>query len=222
MVYAGVLFCVFRAADLDGAVQFITRPLSTQTWSTPATVPLDKQDGQLPDIFVFKDKVYAFQSGNGDLYQDSSLAVYDRESGTFQGTPFKHHFDGTPSIVEFKGYLHVFLRVPGKNWIMHRRAKDLADWRTVSKIESPADNVTTIDDPVAIAYQGLIHVFYKDEAGRTMLVKYDGENAWTVPRVFITQAYAFMPAVTIHNGLLKLVFSRSIPSEDGYPVYQYA
>lgn len=222
LVYGGVMFCVFRGGAAKGAIQFISRSIDGNQWSAPADIPLDKEEGQLPELFIFQGTLYVFQSGGTSIYQNSSLAVYDRGSKRFERVPFGHHFDGTPSIVEFKGHLHVFFRVPEKNWIMQRRSTDLEQWRAAYKVKGLGVNVTASDNPVAIAYQGLIHLFYKDDAGQTMLVKYDGEDAWTQPRVFIEQAYGYMPSVTIHNGLLKLVYSHHIGSGDDFAVYQYA
>ncbi|MCS5516486.1 hypothetical protein NWF32_20495 [Pseudomonas qingdaonensis] len=92
----------------------------------------------------------------------------------------------------------------------------------MARCSGPGGSGDHPDDPIAIVYQGLIHLFYKDGDGRTLLVKYDGKQAWTEPRVFIEQAYPFMPGVTVHAGLLKLAFTRSIANADGRALYQYA
>ncbi|OUM22500.1 hypothetical protein B8W70_27290 [Pseudomonas sp. 1239] len=217
VVHRGVLYCAYNAGG--NVAEFVAKVSGIDVWTTPTVLPLMVTPSRSLALFVFKDKVHAFRSDNQGVF---TLAAYNDTLMGFEPLTLSQPMHGSPSLVEFQGQLYAFYRHGYTKQIECLNSEDLENWGNGPVFRARGVAVTTPDDPIAIVYQGLIHLFYKDGDGRTLLLKYDGQQAWTEPRVFIEQAYPFMPGVTVHAGLLKLAFTRSIANADGRALYQYA
>lgn len=103
----------------------------------------------------------------------------------------------------------MFYTVPGTTTVLWKTTRDMLTWSEAKtlKMDSTLELSCTLD-PVAISYQGLIHIVANNELGKgSLLLRFDGDAAWTRAKSFIGQDYSSSPGMAIHNGLLKLVFS---------------
>lgn len=216
--YGNRLFCVYLAPDTH-VVTFIGKTADTG-WSAPVDV-VDRLPARgTPTAFVFNDRLQVvFNAAQGESV--SIRATYDNERNDFPtqrlGVPFK----GTPSFVQLDATLHMFYVLEDSDNIVHRYSTDAVQWSRPALLKhANGSGVLSNLNPVAVVYQGLIHVFYKALDGNFYLTKFDGNTAWTRPRVFINDSYGHSPGAVVHNGMLNLVFSERADAA-AYDLYHY-
>lgn len=222
--YKGTLFAVYiREGDGD-KVGFIIKP-SAAGWASPLDVGAESHSGT-PAVFVFKNKLYVLCSGEyhaRELITAPKLAEYDDLSGRFSVSDFATQFDGTPSLVELNGRLYMFYKGVEGSSILWKSTTDMSTWSEPQAVKIDGVNdLRTELEPVAISYQGLIHlVANMGGAQGTMLIKFDGDSAWARGRVFIEAPYSSTPGLAVHNGLLRIVFSGLIDARSDRALHQY-
>lgn len=203
--FSGRLFCVYvEGTSRLGRPSYISRSAASN-WTEPQPVIDGVRCREAPHPFVYGGKLHVLVCSEGGIV---SLSTYDEARGTFGGAVVqKMEYSLTPCTAVLKGTLHVFYRW-GRGYIGHYSTTDLAKWRrenyTIADAGVPA--LTNLC-PVAITYQGLIHLVYKSRNGGFYLVNYDDNAHSTRPRLLVSEDYGHSPGITVHNGLLKLLFS---------------
>jgi len=208
--YKGTLFCAYIAEGSDQNVKFISKP-SAAGWGNPLEVGAESLSGS-PAVFVFRNKLYVLCSGRHIVREQSvsaHLAEYDDLTGRFTVTEFAAQFVGGPSLVEHNEQLYMFYKEPDSTTVLWKSTRDMVNWSEAKPVKiDGALNLSCALDPVAISYQGLIHLVANNELGKgSLLIKFDGDTAWTRARTWITRDYSSPPGLAIHNGLLKVAFS---------------
>lgn len=222
--YRGSLFAVYITEGVGDHVSFIVKPSGAQ-WESPLDVGTESLSGA-PDVFVFKDKLYVLSSGYHhprELTVSPRLAVYDDLGGRFSVSDFSTQFAGVPSLVELNGHLYMFYKDLGSNIVLWKSTTDMTSWSEPQavKVDGVYDLVTDLD-PIAISYQGLIHLFSNSGSKEgTSLIKFDGGSAWTRARVFVEKSFSSTPGLAVHNGLLRIVFSGLITPQGDRALHQY-
>lgn len=224
--FKGRLYCVYIDGIREfGTVKVISKASSAGLWSEPVVVS-ETPPRWAPCIFTFRDRlhiVFASTLGTTDLLtldEPSGLFVFNRTLDIF--------LEMTPTVAQVAGRLQLFhhLHDDAVN-IWRRSTLDLKDWTRGETVKS--DGLSAVRSnlsPVAVTYQRLIHLIYKDVAGGFYLIKFDGVQQWTRAQLLLREDYPHSPAAVVHNGLLKLLFTQATAESQGpdvhYEIHQYA
>jgi hypothetical protein len=200
-LHKGILYCAYLSGD---EVRISSRQPSSTHWNlgTPNTSLVSTV---IPGLVSFKDQlviVYKNTSGN------TAVCKYNETTQTFtQTSALTDGLSQTPTFAVLNGVLYMFYKHPGFSSIFYRATTNLVTWTVWKTIQKDKDiNVSTYLSPVATLYQNLIHLIYEDrEDKKVYLLKSDGEN-WTSSILLINRRYGHSPGLTVHNGLLKLIF----------------
>lgn len=207
--FAGRLYCVYLDGVADavaGNLKVISRS-STSGWTEPQPVLDDLRCRFTPHLFVFNGKMHLLACSDIGVVL---LSTWDGTPGRFGEAVVQRHlqYDLTPTTAVLKGKLHLFYTWANHGYIGHCSTTDLAAWRRESySVTDASVPVRTNLSPVAITYQGLIHLVYKSKKGGFHLVNFDDNAHCTRPRVLVAEDYGHSPGIAVHNGLLKLLFS---------------
>lgn len=203
--YADTLFCVFLEQDTH-RVQYLSKTADT-AWTAPADV-VDRLPARgTPSVFVFNERLHVVFNA----VQGASVAIratYDDTRHDFPTQRLGVSFRSTPAFVQFKAKLHMFYLLEDSDSIGYRSSPDAVQWSRPALVKH-VNGIGAVShvNPVAVVYQGLIHVVYKTLDGKFYLTRFDGDRAWTRSRVFIPVDYGHSPGVVVHNGLLHLLFA---------------
>jgi len=224
--FRGRLYCVYidGVRELDG-IKVISKASTAGLWSQPAVVS-ETPARWAPCIFTFRDQLhvlYATTLGTTDLLtldEASGLFVFNRALNL--------SLEMTPSLAEVAGRLLMFFHVHENAVnVWQRSTLDLKEWSRSETVK--VDGVHSLHSylsPVAITYQRLIHLVYKDSAGGFHLLKFDGVRQWSRAQRLLDNDYPCSPAAVVHNGLLKLLFTQATAASEGpkahYEIHQYA
>jgi hypothetical protein len=200
-LHKNTLYCAYLSG---GEIRMSSRQPSSTHWNvgTPSTHLVSTL---IPGLVSFKDQlvmVYKNTSGN------ATVCKYDETMQTFtQTSVIRDGLSQTPTFAVLNGVLHMFYKRPGFSSIFHSSTTNLVTWTGWKTIQKDKDNnAYTYLSPVATLYQNLIHLIYEDrEDKKVYLLKSDGEN-WTSSILLINRRYGHSPGLTVHNGLLKLIF----------------
>ena len=217
--YKRQLFCVFiNGPTAIGPPMVMSRSAGTD-WDPPVKLLEDFHGYNTPTLFTFAEGLYALVPGV--LGNALLLSYNDRARGFTDSRLLGFSIDGTPSTAVLNNELYVFYRTKGSRNVFYTSSADLQVWsrsRTL-KIDGSRSVLTDLCTSV-VTYQGLVQVIYKSDDKTFDLLQFDGEGNWTRARQLVTQPYAFDPAVVVHNGLLKLIFSERAGSD--YSLWQYS
>lgn len=201
VLHKGTLYCAYV---IGGMVRISSRRAFSALWSvgTPNTSFVGTA---IPGLVSFDDRlviVYTNASGNAVVCQ------YNETTQTFtQMSVLTGGLTQTPTFAVLHGVLHMFYKRPGYASIFHTTTTDLVSWTGwTTVLKDNVNNAYSHLSPVATLYQNLIHLIYKDrDDQKVYLQKADGEN-WTSSILLIEKPYDHSPGLTVHNGLLKLIF----------------
>lgn len=224
--FKGRLYCVYidGVRELDG-VKVISKASNAGLWSEPATVSATPVRWT-PCIFTFKDRLHVIQA---TTLGTTELLTLDEASGLFVlERVLSLSLEMTPSVAVLAGRLHLFFHVHDNAVNLWMRSTfDLKDWSRSETVKS--DGVNSIHSylsPLAITYQRLVHLIYKDASGDFYLLKHDGLRQWSRAQLLLRGDYPCSPAAVVHNGLLKLLFTRATADTRGpdaiHEIHQYA
>ncbi|MDR0276285.1 MAG: hypothetical protein LBJ37_00105 [Paucimonas sp.] len=211
------LYCVYIDGVPGLGTVKVLHKADGSDWSEPAEVsgitPLSD-----PFLFVFGEQLHVmFPTTLGSTL----LLTLDEASGLFVLTrTLLMALANTPSAAVLAGRLHLFHHVPDSTNLWYCSTTDLKTWAPSVLVK--ADGVYAVRSPLsplAITYQRLVHLVYKDSAGGFYLIKFDGVRQWSRAQLLLPDDYPHTPAGAVHNGLVKLVFSQ--PKADDYALHQY-
>lgn len=239
-LHNGTLFCVYLGKDRK--IMYMMKPPEGH-WGSPNVLThaaLGNNyvvDGQPADLEHPNQTVYTTAYDNIPSLVSFNNKLWLIHTGEFGSTEF-HAWDDSHAafvyvrqraldIVESATYaqlnniLYMFYKVHDSSNIYASYTTDMEKWSRPTLIKKDGIHpVKTYLSPVAITYQGLIHLIYKDSEGGFFLLKGDGER-WTSPIAFIGADYSHAPGIAVHNGLLKLAFCNLVAATS--PVlYQYS
>ncbi len=223
--FKGSLYCVYVDGLRElGAVKVIRKASRAGLWSEPATVS-EITPRWAPCIFVFQDQLHVIYAST---LGTTLLLTLDEPSGLFVlNRTLDIFLEMTPSVAVLAGRLHLFHHVHDNAvnvWL--RSTLDLKEWTRSTLVKSDgAHPVRSNLSPVAITYQRLVHLVYKDAAGGFYLLKFDGVQQWSRAQLLCRDDYPCSPAAAVHNGLLKLLFTRATGDTPApgahYEIHQY-
>lgn len=223
--FKGSLYCVYidGMAGL-GDVKVIKKASNAGLWGEPVTVS-EIMPRWAPCIFTFKDRlhvIYATTLGT------TNLLTLDEPTGFFELTgTLNIAMEMTPSIAVLAGRLHLFHHVHDNAVnIWQCSTLDLKDWTSSTLVKTDGQTTARSNlSPLAITYQRLVHLIYKDVAGGFYLLKFDGTRQWSRAQLLLREDYPCSPAAAVHNGLLKLFFTQATSetpaAEARYEIHQY-
>ena len=202
--FAGRLYCVYVDGTHElGPVKFMSRSLGSE-WSEPLSVFSELRSRQTPHIFVFNARLHVLAVSELGV---AVLATFDAVTGRFvtqDDVTLPSNMLMTPTSALHRGTLYLFF-VWGDGYVMFVSTADLKHWSVMRSVTEVGIPVRTNMSPVALSYQGLIHIVYKAKKGGFYLIKSDGEDN-TRPQLLVADDYNHSPGVAIHNGMLTLVF----------------
>ena len=217
--FADRLYCVYIDGTQElGHVKFMSRSLGSG-WTEPSVVFAELRSRQAPHIFVFNGKLHVLAISELGV---AVLATLDAVSGRFvvhEDLSLPANMRMTPSSAIIRGTLYLFYGW-GDGYVSFVSTSDLKHLsipRSVTEVGIP---VRTNLSPVAISYQGLIHLIYKAKVGGFYLIKFDGERS-TRPQLLVADDYTHSPAAVIHNGLLTLLFGSRVDTVGDLYQYRY-
>lgn len=238
-VHNGVLYCVYLSGRRE-IMYMIKRP--NMNWENPVVLehasarnaysidplPADAQSSFVAEYITRKGNLPSLVSFNNLLwliYTDDIGTTVFRAWSENHATFLPEHqqeldIEHSASFAQLNNTLYMFYKYHGNSDIYYSHTSDMEHWSTPFIIKTDhSDTIASNLSPVAITYQGLIHLFYKDQHGGFFLLKSDGEH-WTSPIAFISGDYLHSPGITVHNGLLKLAFC-SLSHAPSTALYQY-
>jgi hypothetical protein len=172
----------------------------------------------IPSLVSFKNKLWLIYT---DEFGSTEFRAWDESHATFVYMRQRAlNIGESATFAQLNNMLYMFYKLHDSNNIYCTHTPDMEHWSEPALIKK--DGVNTIKSylsPVAIAYQDLIHLVYKDHLGGFFLLKSDGEH-WTSPIAFIGADYGHSPGIVVHNGLLKLVFC-NLSKAPSPALYQY-
>ncbi|CAM3222399.1 hypothetical protein BZK31_01715 [Pseudomonas floridensis] len=201
---------------------------SGSTTETPEEEPATNEVHDAPEIIGNKTNVPSLVSFNKKLwlvYTDDSASTVIRAWSDSHAAFLPVHrlnlnIEQSATFAQLNDVLYMFFKLHDSPNIWYIQTTDMKEWTKPALLKkNESDTISTYLSPVAITYQGLIHIIYKDKNGGFFLLKSDGE-AWTSPIAFIGADFAHSPGITIHNGLLKLVFC-NLSSTSSSELHQY-
>lgn len=240
-LHNGTLFCVYLGKGRK--IMYMIKP-PEGSWGSPASLvraassntnyviegqPADTEHSHytinttdydnIPSLVSFNDKLWL-------IYTDE-LGSTEFHSWDESHASFKYVRQRALDIVESASYaqlnniLYMFYKLHDSSNIYSTYTTDMEHWSKPALVKKDGvKSVSTYLSPVAITYQGLIHLIYKDRDGGFFLLKGDGEY-WTSPIAFIGADYGHSPGIAVHNGLLKLVFC-NLSKASSLALYQYS
>ncbi|OLS58906.1 hypothetical protein [Pseudomonas putida] len=217
--HQGTLYCVYiDGPGNPGPIKCITRT-SIADWGEPKTIG-EVHSKFPPSIFVFNERLHLLIAG---VFGKTLLMTLNPASGQFELDHWTDmNISETASAAVLSGRLHLFYQTPDGSNLLHRSTTDLKVWTKPVYVKSDGKNTArSWISPLAITYQGLIHLVYKEVDGDFRLIRFDGDSHWTRGSRLLADNFHHSPAGVVHNGLLKLLFSDKV----GYPTYdihQYA
>lgn len=224
--FKGSLYCVYVDGLRElGTVKVIRKASNAGLWSEPASVS-DILPRWAPCLFTFKDQLHVLYAST---LGSSVLLTLDEASGLFVFNRTLDIFlEMTPTVAVLAGRLVLFHHnhdAPRNIW--QRSTLDLKDWTRSTLVKSDGVNAVHSNlSPLAITYQRLIHLVYKDVGGGFHLLRFDGVRQWSRAQLLVPDDYPCSPAAAVHNGLLKLFFTQATadtPAADArYDIHQYA
>jgi hypothetical protein len=201
VLHKGILYCAYLSG---GEIRLSSRQSSSAQWSlgTPSTGLVSTT---LPGLASFKGQlVIVYKNTSGNI----AVCKYDETAQTFtQTAELTDGLSQTPTFSVLNGVLFMFYKHSGFSSVFYRTTINLVTWTTWKTLQKDKDNnISTYLSPVATLYQSLIHLIYEDRDDKKVyLLKSDGEN-WTSSILLINRRYGHSPGLTVHNGLLKLIF----------------
>jgi len=223
--FKGSLYCVYVDGLRElGTVKVIRKASNAGLWSEPTSVS-EITPRWAPCIFTFKDQLHVIYAST---LGSTLLLTLDEPSGLFVlNRTLDIFLEMTPAVAVLDGRLHLFHHVhdnPVNIW--QRSTLDLKEWTRSTLVKSDgAHPLRSHLSPVAIAYQRLLHLVYKDADGGFYLLKFDGVRQWSRAQLLFRDDYPSSPAVAVHNGLLKLLFTQASADTPAagahYDIHQY-
>ncbi|HCN44859.1 MAG TPA: hypothetical protein DIT18_03705 [Pseudomonas sp.] len=217
--HKGTLYCVYiDGPGSSGPVKFISRT-AISDWGEPKAIG-ELHSNFAPGIFVFSERLHVLVPG---VYGRAALMTLNPASGQFELSYWLDmDISESPSAAVLDGRLHLFFKLRDSSNLQYRSTLDLDIWTKAVYVKSDRTNTArTHVSPLAITYQGLIHLIYKDVSGGFFLIKFDGDEHWTRSRRLFEESFHHSPAGVVHNGLLKLLFSDK-QGTPYYDIHQYA
>ncbi|KFE52004.1 hypothetical protein [Pseudomonas syringae] len=240
-LHNGTLFCVYLGKGRK--ITYIMKPQEGR-WGDPALLvraasnntnyvvegqPADTEHSHYTVNTTDYENIPSLVSFNNKLW-----LIYTNELGSTEfhawdesHASFVHAHERALDIVESATYaqlnniLYMFYKLHDSSNIYSTHTTDMELWSKPALVKKDGvKSVSTYLSPVAITYQGLIHLVYKDRDGGFFLLKGDGE-CWTSPIAFIGADYGHSPGIAVHNGLLKLVFC-NLSKATSNALYQYS
>lgn len=213
-LHNGTLYCVYVGEGRK--IKYMTKPQNAN-WGRPTTLEGNTISTNLPSLVSFNNRLWLINTDE----QSTVIRVWDESHAAFlyrrRQTP---NIDQSATFAQLNNKLYIFYKVRDGHNIYCTTTLDMENWSKSIPIKKGGPNtINTYTSPVAITYQGLIHLFYKDTQGGFFLLKSDGEN-WTSPIPFIVADYGHSPGIAVHNGLLKLVFC-NLSNTPSRVLYQY-
>ncbi|RAU44657.1 MULTISPECIES: hypothetical protein [unclassified Pseudomonas] len=201
-VHHGLMYCTYLDEEL-GNVKVISKR-GALGWDFVDGV--DAVSSIVPALVSHNDGLYLIYANNK---QHMKVCRYNEVSKRFVAVPrLFGDLSETPTFAALNGVMHMFCTVPDSENIFRKSSSDMMEWTRSSIVPTGSDGpAMTHLSPVAITYQNMIHLFYRDRRDRRFwMMKYDGFK-WSRRVLLIDQAYEHSPGITIHNGLLKLIFA---------------
>lgn len=221
VAHENTLFCAFvNSTSATGPLAFMTRT-NNANWGQPIAFAEDLHGAFAPCLFTFNGRLYALV---GAVLGQSLLMVYNPVSQRFESAGLlSMAFSDTPSVAVLGGRAHLFFQTRGSSNLFHKTSSNLQQWSVATVLKSDGLHVISgAGRPVAITYQGLIHLCVRLDTGKFHLFKHDGSTAWTRGVQLIDAEFAYPPGMVVHNGLLKLAFSDAASaSEHAIHLYCY-
>ncbi|WGS50346.1 hypothetical protein LFL96_02225 [Paraburkholderia sp. D15] len=182
VVYQDRLYVFFRADRGDG-VYYVTSSDGV-TWSAPVDMKR-RARSHLSVAAHDESLVLTYVNFEGDAVMYSKLSA----GAWVHGNTGHSTSANRPGIAAFDGRFHIFYKDGhGKTGVMHISSRDAKDW-VGGEFFHVAGNAETSASPTPVAYNGQLHLFYRDNGG----------NA--VYHVFSRDGYRFEYAKPLNIGL---------------------
>lgn len=237
----GTLFCVYLGKDRK--IMYIMKP-GGGTWGEPILLahstpgnsnyvveeepanlqhshgtPYTIANDNIPSLVSFNSKLWLIYT---DEFGSTEFRAWDESHTSFVYVRQRAlNIGESATFAQVNNMLYMFYKLHDSSNIYSTHTPDMEHWSEPALVKK--DGISTVKtylSPVAITYQGLIHLVYKDREGGVFLLKGDG-NYWTSPIAFIAADYSHSPGIAVHNGLLKLVFC-NLSKTTSTALYQYS
>lgn len=210
-LHNGILYCVYL--NNQRKIMYIMKP-QYANWGTPIMLEPATVSENTPSLVSFNGLLWLTYTNTSG---STVFRVWDESKATFLYVREKQiEVSQSASFAQVNDKLHMFYKLSASSNIFSASTSDMETWtRPVTIKKDGIKSISTNLSPVAITYQGLIHLIYKDSEGGFFLLKGDGER-WTSRIALISADYYHSPGIAVHNGLLKLIFTNfsSIPPFD--------
>ena len=240
-VHNGTLFCVYLGPGRE--ITYMVKP-QNGSWGRPIILEyatannnnyvVEGQHGNpqsqdpavytgnnenIPSLVSFNNELWLIYT---DEFGSTEFRAWDESHASFvyrrqRGLTIEH----SATFAQLNNTLYMFYKLHHATNIYCTHTLDMEKWSAPALVKK--DGIKTIKSylsPVAITYQGLIHLIYKDLEGGFYLLKSDGQH-WTSAIPFIGADYGHSPGIAIHNGLLKLAFC-NLAKATSPALYQYS
>lgn len=182
---------------------YVTEEQSINNDQSYTSVYSTAQDN-IPSLVSFNNKLWLIYT---DEFGSTEFRTWDESHAAFVYVRQRAlNIGESATFAQINNMLYMFYKLHDSSNIYFTHTLDMEHWSEPALIKKDGINAAkTYLSPVAITYQGLIHLIYKDREGGFFLLKSDGK-IWTSPIAFIGADYGHSPGIAVHNGLLKLVF----------------
>lgn len=215
-LHNGTLYCVY--VNNQQHITYIMKP-QYATWGTSIKLEPATVSENTPSLVSFNGTLWLIHTNTAG---NTVFSAWDESKATFIYVREKtFEISQSASFAQVNDKLHMFYKLSTSSNIFSASTSDMETWsRPVMIKKDGTHSILTNISPVAITYQGLIHLIYKDKDGGFFLLKSDGEY-WTSRIALIGADYHHSPGITVHNGLLKLVFT-NFSSTPPFDLSQYS